>query len=203
MHCKTVRTHPGGLVDLSCGLLVYETTLDHPPSNGTLERPQAKEAKENVPEVRLDVAPVHEVAERPSENDSDRATDHPVEPLPEEDVLEALHVHPLVLVHLDPLRALLVFFKFSLPLLRCDRWQHSVGLPSHHRQATLCEPRVASNPNDSEDRGTHSGEPKADHALLARLHKLFILDVEDNRVERKVVALLWSPTELLPAKGSS
>ena len=39
-----------------------------------------------------------------------------MEPFPEEDVLEATEVHALILIDLQPFRALLVFLELLLPL---------------------------------------------------------------------------------------
>lgn len=153
MHCQSVGTHPRTLVDLSRLFLVHESTLYHPPADGTLKRPKTKETEQDVPKVWLDVASSHEIGEGSSKEDSNGATNHSVEPLPEEDVLEATHVHSFVLVHQKPLRALLVLFKLGFPLGFSDGRQDPMRFPAHHGETTLCQACIPADPNNGEDGG--------------------------------------------------
>jgi len=91
-----------------------------------------------------------------------------------------------VLVNLEPLRALLVLFELFLPFILADRGQNTVWLPAHHRQSTFAQPRVATDPHDSEHRGAHGGEPGPNESLLACDDEFLILDVENDRIEAVV-----------------
>ena len=74
-----------------------------------------------------------------------------MEPLPEEDVFEALYIHALVLIDVDPLWTLLVLLKLGIPLSSIHGRQYSVWFPSDHRKSTLGQPRIATDPYNGED----------------------------------------------------
>ena len=137
--------------------------------------------------MRLDIPPDHEVGERASKDDSNGATDYPVEPFPEEDVLEAFEVHARVLVHLEPLWALFVLLKLLLPLLLANGRQNAMRLPTDHRQATFAQPGVASDPDDGENRGAYCRQPEAHEALFACHNEFLVFDIENDRIEVEFV----------------
>lgn len=138
----------------------------------------------------LDVSTHHEVSHRSEEDHSDRSANDSMEPLPEEDVLEAIHVHTLVLIDVEPLWALFVLFKLFLPFFSVHWRKYAVGLPSDHGQATLGEACVASNPDDGKDRGTDKGQPGSDNLFFASDNELLALHVEDNRIVRDMTVVL-------------
>lgn len=200
---ESVRTYAGCLVNLFGLLLVNEATLDHPPSDEALESAQAEHADEGVSEARFDVAFGEEVDHGSEEDNSDRASDNPVEPLPEEDVFETSHVHTFVDVNLKVLRRLFILFELGIPLRGVHWRKDSVWLPASHGQARFGESGVAADDHDGKNGSTDGGKPRSDQPLFALDDVPLVNYVENDRVRLETVTLGRRVVNVTRAEQSS